>query len=336
MEEKNRIGCFRRQYDYLSNFYPAVVTVGGLTYLNAEAAYQAAKCMDPKEREFFAELTPDEAKRMGRRVALRPDWEDIKFSVMEEVVRAKFTQNPHLTRFLAETGDAELIEGNYWHDTVWGVDIKTGEGQNYLGKILMKLRGEFRENGVPDETETSCESTEMSPIRMKTFPESFSVRFQDISQVRYDCIVNASDETLSGYGGVDAAIHRAAGPELMEACRALRGCRVTEAKLTEGYRLSARYVIHTVGPRYGQRGDAALLRLTYQNVLDLAAQNDIHSIAFPAISCGKFSYPKEAAAAEAVEAVRDWKAGHPTFPLEVIFTSLDLKVYNYFCQALGG
>ncbi|MCD8217276.1 MAG: macro domain-containing protein [Clostridiales bacterium] len=327
MEQTKRINQFRMQYDYLSNFYPACVTVDGLTYLNAEAAFQASKCVDLKDREQFCELTPDQAKRLGRRIQLRQDWEKVKVSVMKKVVRAKFTQNPHLAEFLVETGDAELVEGNNWHDTIWGVDLKTGEGQNNLGKILMDLRDDFKVNGLPD-------GSESHDIRMENFPDAISVRLQDISQINYECIVNAADEKLSGEGGVDAAIHRAAGSELLEECRMLHGCRITEAKLTGGCRLKAKYIIHTVGPHYGQQGDAALLELTYHNVLDLARDYGIHSIAFPAISCGKFSYPKKAGTEIAVRAVRGWKKEHLEYDMEVIFTTLDLSVYNFFCQAL--
>lgn len=327
MEQTKRINQFWMQYDYLSNFYPACVTVDGLTYLNAEAAYQASKCVDRGEREQFCELPPNVAKRLGRKIQLRHDWEKVKVSVMKKVVRAKFTQNPHLAGFLVETGDAELLEGNYWHDTIWGVDLKTGEGQNHLGKILMELRTDFQENGLPD-------GSESNDIRMESFPDSISVRLQDISQIDCECIVNAADEKLSGRDGVDAAIHRAAGPALMEECRTLNGCRITEAKLTGGYRLQAGYIIHTVGPHYGQQGDAALLELTYRNALDLARDYGIHSIAFPAISCGKFSYPKKAGAEIAVRTVCGWKKEHLEYDMEVIFTSLDLSVYNFFCQAL--
>ena len=98
MEQKNRIDAFRGDYAFLSNFYHATVTWEGQTYLNSEAAFQAAKVLTPEERQMFAELDPSAAKRKGRRVALRADWEQIKSQVMEEIVRAKFTQNPHLGR----------------------------------------------------------------------------------------------------------------------------------------------------------------------------------------------------------------------------------------------
>lgn len=137
------INKFRNEYDFLSNFFEAPVTWEGLTYLSAEAAFQAAKVLTDEERLPFTELRAGKAKSMGRRVPLRPDWEEVKTQVMEEVVRAKFTQNPDLAARLLTTGDAQLVEGNNWGDTCWGVDMRTGKGENRLGVILMKVRAEL-------------------------------------------------------------------------------------------------------------------------------------------------------------------------------------------------
>lgn len=324
---KKIIQRFRLEYDYLSNFYPAIVCVDGLEFLNSEAAYQAAKCAKAEDRLLFTELNSNDAKRLGHELPARADWEEIKVQEMEKIIRAKFTQNPHLAQFLVETGDAALIEGNTWHDTFWGVDLKTDEGENHLGKILMALRKDFQENGVPARKEAPS-------FRQEVSDDGIQVRFQDITQIPCDCIVNAANETLLGGGGVDAAIHRAAGPGLLEECRTLGGCRVTEAKCTGGYRLPAKYVIHTVGPHYGVKDDATLLAQTYRNVLDLAAEYQIHSIAFPAISAGKFGYPKKEATAIAISSVRQWKQEHPDYPLEVIFADVDITIYRRFCEAL--
>lgn len=320
---------FRLEYDYLSNFYPACVRVDGLEYLSAEAAFQAAKCAKAEDRLLFTELNSNDAKRLGRKIAVRPDWESVRVGEMEKVVRAKFTQNPHLARFLVETGDAPLLEGNSWRDTFWGVDQKTGAGENHLGKILMALRAEFREDGIPSQENVSA-------CRQVVSADGIAVQLREITQVPCDCIVNATNETLLAGDGVDTAIHRAAGPGLREACRALGGCGVTEAKLTGGFRLTAPYVIHTVGPRYGVEDDAALLARTYRNVLELAAAQGIRSIALPAISTGRFSYPKQAATEIAVRSVRQWKQEHPDKPVEVIFADVDLTIYRYFCEALKG
>ncbi|MBQ9748422.1 MAG: DUF1768 domain-containing protein [Clostridia bacterium] len=141
---RSGITRFRDEYAFLSNFYAAEVEYGGLTYQNAEAAFQAQKCMTEEEKLPFTEMVPGKAKAFGRRVALRPDWETVKCSLMEEIVRAKFIQNPQLVPMLLATGDTKLVEGNTWHDVYWGVDLRTGEGENHLGRILMKIREELR------------------------------------------------------------------------------------------------------------------------------------------------------------------------------------------------
>lgn len=136
------ITSFRDKYFFLSNFYEVPVIFDGIKYQNNEAAFQAQKCIDPKERLQFSELNPSEAKKLGRRVELRSDWEDVKVDLMRKIVFAKFTQNPDLTLELLNTKDEELVEGNNWNDKIWGK--VNGEGQNLLGKILMEVREEIR------------------------------------------------------------------------------------------------------------------------------------------------------------------------------------------------
>lgn len=130
----------------------------------------------------------------------------------------------------------------------------------------------------------------------------------DITKVEVDAIVNAANTTLLGGGGVDGAIHRAAGPDLLVECRTLGGCQPGEAKLTRGYNLTARFVIHTVGPFWagGQRGEAKILASCYRNSLRLAVTNALKTIAFPAISCGAYRYPISQAAKVAVDTTKEF------------------------------
>ena len=137
---KDAITSFRGEYDFLSNFYNASITYNGITYLNNEAAFQAQK--DLSRSEEFKNLSPTSAKRLGRKVTLRSDWEDIKVNIMEDILRIKFNTYPDLKEKLINTKDRLLIEGNDWNDTFWGVS--KGKGKNNLGILLMKLREEYQ------------------------------------------------------------------------------------------------------------------------------------------------------------------------------------------------
>ncbi len=154
----------------------------------------------------------------------------------------------------------------------------------------------------------------------------------DITEQRVEAIVNAANHSLLGGGGVDAAIHQAAGERLLEECRKLGGCQTGQAKMTNGYRLPAVYVIHTVGPVYGLKKstEATVLAECYRSCLDLARAHLIRTIAFPSISTGAYGYPIEEAAPIAVETVLRWIKAHPDALDEIRFvlhTPADRDVY---------
>jgi O-acetyl-ADP-ribose deacetylase (regulator of RNase III) len=155
--------------------------------------------------------------------------------------------------------------------------------------------------------------------------QAIEVLVGDIARQQVDAIVNAANSSLLGGGGVDGAIHRAAGPELLEACRKLNGCPPGEGKITPGFRLPARFVIHTVGPvwRGGGQGEAEVLASCYRRSLELAADHGLSSIAFPAISTGAYGYPREAAAETAVKAVADFLSAAPHRLNRVVFCCFD-------------
>ena len=141
------INKFDGPYAFLSNFYYSPISYEGVEYPTVEHAFQAAKVLDMTKRFEIANLpTPGAAKRVGRQVDLRKDWEEVKIDVMRECLKEKF-KNPELFAALVATGDEELVEGNYWHDNFWGVcscERSNGQGQNHLGKLLMELRTELR------------------------------------------------------------------------------------------------------------------------------------------------------------------------------------------------
>jgi O-acetyl-ADP-ribose deacetylase len=155
----------------------------------------------------------------------------------------------------------------------------------------------------------------------------------DITKFDVDAIVNAANTTLLGGGGVDGAIHRAAGPELLAECRTLGGCRPGEAKITRGYRLPARFVIHTVGPvwRGGKNDEAKTLANCYRNSLKLAVENEIKTIGFPAISCGAYGYPIEEAAHIAFKTTRDFLATNDEMQ-KVIFVVWGEDAYDAYTR----
>ena len=157
----------------------------------------------------------------------------------------------------------------------------------------------------------------------------------DITKLEVDAIVNAANATLLGGGGVDGAIHRAAGPELLMECRGLNGCRPGEAKITRGYRLPARFVIHTVGPvwRGGKHSEPETLANCYRNSLQVAVENGIKTIAFPAISCGAYRYPIAEAAQIALRTARDFLSATDQID-KVIFVLVMGEIFSVYKQLL--
>lgn len=158
----------------------------------------------------------------------------------------------------------------------------------------------------------------------------------DITRLAVDAIVNAANSTLLGGGGVDGAIHRAAGPELLEACRLLGGCPTGEARITPGFLLPARWVIHTVGPVWqgGDKGEPLLLRACYEHSMALARSYGVRTIAFPAIGTGVYGYPKQTAAEIALEAMRR-ACGDFERIVACCFSAADLELYRTLCPECG-
>lgn len=158
----------------------------------------------------------------------------------------------------------------------------------------------------------------------------------DITTIEAEAIVNAANTSLLGGGGVDGAIHRAAGPGLLEECRRLGGCKTGEAKMTKGYNLRARYIIHTAGPvwRGGKSNEKSLLASCYQSCLTIANDNHINSVAFPGISTGIYGFPREEAAEIAVTETRKFLTNND-YPRKVIFVTFSGSDYEIYRKQLG-
>ncbi len=161
-----------------------------------------------------------------------------------------------------------------------------------------------------------------------------TITIGDITKVEADAIVNAANTSLLGGGGVDGAIHRGAGPELLAECRLLHGCKTGQAKVTKGYRLPARYIIHTPGPVWsgGNKGEEMLLRSCYENCLRLAAEKACHKVAFPSISTGIYRFPLDRASVIAVDTIQTFLKDHEDMEIQMV--CFDPETFGYYQRAL--
>lgn len=174
-----------------------------------------------------------------------------------------------------------------------------------------------------------------NPVVININNSSITIEISDITLSSSECIVNAANRTLLGGGGVDGAIHRAAGPELLAECRTLNGCHTGEAKITKGYRLQAKYVIHTVGPIYQHSANPEKdLKSCYLNSLKLARQYDIHSIAFPAISCGAYGYPIDKATKIAFDSITQWIMDNDYYDMKITLSCFNYEMYETYLKLI--
>lgn len=324
----------KEPYGFLSNWWPSPFVLEGIHFNSTEQYIMYKKCAifgdTAAAKAVMATDDPAQQQLIARNAK---GYNDVVWKGMRQVIAMrglveKFAQNPDLLKQLQDTGDSYLVECAV-SDKAWACgislydkarfDISNWKGSNILGFALMEVRTML--SGVP-----------------ATKPAQHSIVLDrgDITKLDCDCIVNAANKSLLGGGGVDGAIHRAAGKKLLEECRTLGGCATGEAKITGGYNLKAKYIIHTVGPVYSESAtDAKLLACCYRNSLELAKQNGLHSIAFPAISTGVYRYPVDKAAAVAIQTIRQWFDDNSDYDMIVILSCFNDNTYNAYQELLN-
>lgn len=317
------------EYGFLSNWYQSEFEVDGKKFTSCEQFIMYQKCKILGEyylaNQIMSTDDPAVQKELARNTAKYNErlWAGRRQAVAVRGLYAKFSQNEELKEKLLATNDAYLVEAS-WTDRTWacGISMKSEDrkemtkwrGANILGFALMEVRNMLGNSGS-NEPKTSI-----------------TIKVADITTLSCDAIVNAAKTSLLGGGGVDGAIHKAAGPELLAECETLNGCKTGQAKITAGYKLPAKHVIHTVGPVYsGKSSDEFLLACCYENSLSLARDKDIHSIAFPAISTGVYGYPIAEATQVAVNTVKSWVERNDDYEMDIIFccySESDAQVYR--------
>ena len=242
------------------------------------------------------------------------------------VFQARRLEADGKTLFAAFTGEAEAEKAPETSLVVYDIKefIKFTLRNNHIDGLLLDPWGESLLLG-----------RELLQLILDADKPENHIYFEvcDITTLKTECIVNAANETLLGGGGVDGAIHAAAGPELLAECRTLGGCKTGEAKITFAYKLPAKYVIHTVGPVYsGSADDPLQLAACYRNSLELAKKYDLHSIAFPAISTGAYHYPLDEAIPVAMDTVAQWLHENKEYGMAVIFSCHDQMTYSLYLE----
>lgn len=320
---------YRDEYGCFSNWYESDFVVDGKTYRCGEQYMMEQKALlfnaEETAQKIMQERSQAEIKRLGRTQI--PEYDDREWDfacrrIMRKGLMEKFMQNRDLKQILLDTGDDVLAECAL-NDRKWGIGMDKADarvqyphkwcGRNLLGYVLMQVRDDIR----------SLESGIKLSRDLPWF--NINVQLADITTLKVDAIVNAANTSLLGGGGVDGAIHRAAGPQLLEECRKLNGAETGEVKITNGYRLPAKRIIHTPGPiwRGGNHHEDEQLANCWRRALCLLMEEKLHTIAFPSISTGVYGYPLKSAAEIAMRETVEFICNNPRHEIEVTVAAFD-------------